>query len=448
MRRRVARRPLDVVIVGAGIGGLAAAITIRQAGHRVRVLEAASELREAGAGMQLAPNATRLLQRWGLEIELQKVGVEPQALVFRRYADGETVGRTEWRNSMRGRYAAPYYHVHRQDLHRILHEKLASDIEISTKSRVSAITAANNSPGDRPQVHLENGDVITADMVVGADGIRSFVRSYVTGQPDQAVPTGDAAYRAVIDADAIRATGDPNLLRLIDQRETTVWMGPYKHIVGYNVSNQRQFNLVMIHPDRGYSESWTTPGDVQRMRDEYQGWEPSILKLLGLIEGAWVWRLNLRDPISSWVDTDAHVTLLGDARGPMLPYMAQGGAMAIEDAAVLGRLLSRIETRKDIPRLLRAYQDIRQARVTQAQLASGANRTLFHVPDGPAQEARDSKMRAAWRDSQSVVTDRQPTENVDHRHMEQEAEKGRIHEILAYDADAEADRWLAADRFV
>lgn len=177
MRRRVARRPLDVVIVGAGIGGLAAAITIRQAGHRVRVLEAASELREAGAGMQLAPNATRLLQRWGLEIELQKVGVEPQALVFRRYADGETVGRTEWRNSMRGRYAAPYYHVHRQDLHRILHEKLASDIEISTKSRVSAITAANNSPGDRPQVHLENGDVITADMVVGADGIRSVLLS-------------------------------------------------------------------------------------------------------------------------------------------------------------------------------------------------------------------------------------------------------------------------------
>uniref|UniRef100_D8Q5K5 FAD-binding domain-containing protein n=2 Tax=Schizophyllum commune (strain H4-8 / FGSC 9210) TaxID=578458 RepID=D8Q5K5_SCHCM len=449
VRQRVARLPLDVIIVGAGIGGLAAASTIRAAGHRVHILEAASELREAGAGMQLAPNATRILQRWGLSDQLQQVGVEPQALVFRRYANGETVGRTEWRNSMRERYAAPYYHVHRQDLHRILHGRATgSGVTLSTNSAVSAVTPASASVDGKPKVVLANGDTISADIVVGADGIRSLVRSYVTGQSDRAVPTGDAAYRAVIDTDAMRRTTDRELIDLIDRRETTVWMGPQKHLVGYNVSAQRRYNLVLIHPDQGYSESWTTPGDVRRLRAEYQGWEPRVQKLLELIKDAWVWRLNLRDPIPTWVDSDAHVTLLGDARGPMLPYMAQGGVMAIEDAAVLGRLLSHVAHAEDIPRLLRGYQQIRQGRVSKVQLASSANRTLFHIPDGPAQEARDAKMREAWKAATKAEQGAQQNGGkADHQHLERDAERGRIDEILKHDADAEADGWLAANGF-
>jgi salicylate hydroxylase len=382
---------LDVIIVGCGIGGLTTAFCLGQAGHNVTVVEASSSLGEVGAGIQISPNVTRLLFRWGLGPKLAKYVVAPQGISFRRYATGELVGRTLWGDKMLREHGAPYYHVHRADYHQLIYELAKPWMNLRLNSKVVDVDPST------PSITLQSGEKITADFIIGADGIKSTLREVVVGNEERPMPTGDAAYRAVIPTGPM--IQDPELKHLVDEAEMVVWMGPTKHIVGYCLRAKKEYNLVMLHPDEdtggsvGARESWTAEASTKQMRSDFVGWEPRIQKLLGMVESTLNWKLMDRAPLSRWVHEKGRIALIGDACHPMLPYRAQGAAIATEDAITLGVLFSHVFDRSQIGPMLQAYQQLRHARATATQLDSRACQSIYHLQDGPEQEERDNMMR-------------------------------------------------------
>lgn len=217
---------LHILIIGCGIGGLAAAHCLAQAGHKITLVEAAHTIGEVGAGIQVSPNVSRLLRRWGLGEALDKVGVRPEAIVFRRYCTGERVGYSKWAEKMEA-YGAPYYHIHRADFHKLLYDLAAPNMTLRLQSKVVDIDP------DTPSITLATGEIIQGDLIIGADGVKSFVQQVVLGYVNPAQATGDAVYRAIIPASVVEA--DRDLKFLIDTPEMTAWIGPRRHIMAYNI---------------------------------------------------------------------------------------------------------------------------------------------------------------------------------------------------------------------
>jgi len=236
---RRAALSLNIIVVGAGIGGLAAAHTLAQAGHRVTVFESAREFGEVGAGIQVSPNASRLLLRWGLGPVLRARAVEPAAVVFRRYDSGDRVGYTGWGARMANDHGAPYYNVHRADYHAMLLRlvRAAPGVRIFLDTTVRAVQPDPTVAGG-PSVTLAGGEVLHADVIIGADGVKSTLQKAVTGIDDKPTPTGDAAYRAVVHTDFMLA--DPELRPFVEVPESTVWMAPGRHLVAYCIVSVRQ----------------------------------------------------------------------------------------------------------------------------------------------------------------------------------------------------------------
>jgi salicylate hydroxylase len=429
---RKATLALNVVIVGCGLGGLSAAYCMAQAGHKVTILESAPVLSQVGAGIQVSPNITRLLIRWGLGPQLQKFAVVPEAVRFRKYNTGDTVGWTQWGDRLEKDYGAPYYHIHRADLLSLLVSLAAPFMTLRLNSRVISVDATP------PSVTLQTGEVIFADLVIGADGVKSIVREAVVGGPSKPVYTGDAAYRAVIPTDSMLS--DPDLKVLVDTPEFVTWMGPDRHIVGYNISSKKAYNVVVLHPDYGVEDVSTVERNIEDMKKECQGWEPTVRKLLALVTSTSHWRLMDHSPLKTWLHEDGAIALLGDACHPMLPYRAQGAAMAIEDAAVLGNLFSHLSRCSQIRPLLQAYLYLRYPRATETYTASKMNRWILHLDDGPEQEARDASMRLAMEISLREANDELLTEDLS-GNANQYADKAKSFIQYAYDADKEVENW-------
>ncbi|KAG2119399.1 hypothetical protein DEU56DRAFT_918564 [Suillus clintonianus] len=435
---RRASLSLDIVVIGCGLGGLAAAYCLAQAGHNITILEAASAIGEVGAGVQASPNVSRLLMRWGLGPRLEELGVEIQALSFRRWKDNEVVGWTPFGDVIDKEYGAPFYLLHRADFHRMLHDATEPHCNIRVNSRVVSVDPS------KPSVTLASGEVVSADLIIGADGVKSITREYVVGGPDKPRSTGDAAYRALIPTEKLLE--DDELRPLVERRESNIWMGPNGHIVGYTIRAKKDFNLVLMHPDEaeGGVESWTAEGNVDKMKEYYKGWNTTIQKLLALVPSTLDWKLMDRDPLPSWIHKDGKLALLGDSCHPMLPYRAQGSAMAIEDAAVLGNIFSHCSDRSQILPMLYAYQSLRYDRATATQTSSSLNRHIFHHPDGPEQEKRDKEMRAAMEDAFRVARGEKST-HVLTGNANQWADKKKSDIQFGYDADEEAEKWWDAN---
>ena len=227
--RRVALT-LNIVVVGAGLGGLAATHSFAHAGHRVTVLESCLVLGDVGAGIQLSPNQSRLVIRWGLGPGLAATGVLPEAIVFRRYNTGERIGYTRWGRDMALDYGSPYYQIHRADYHTLLLRlaRAAPGVHIRLGATVSDVQPDPAVKGG-PSVTLACGEVIHADLIIAADGVRSSIQKIVTGQDEKPTPTGDTAYRAIISTDPLLR--DPELRSFVETPEMTGWLAPGRHVM-------------------------------------------------------------------------------------------------------------------------------------------------------------------------------------------------------------------------
>ena len=315
----------SIAIVGAGIGGLTAALSLHRAGFDVHVYEQASTVSEVGAGIQVSPNASRVLHGLGLADDLAELGVRPLAWHQRRWQDGRTLVRAPLGDAVVEAFGFPQYQMHRADLLATLLGALPAE-RVHVGRRLIGLA----DHGDRVEARFESGDAVTADVLVGADGIHSAVREILFG-PQDANFTGCAAYRGLIPSE-----------RLADlELEVTsqVWMGPGRHFVHYYVQAERLVNFVaVVEQDSWTRESWTDRGDLAAALAEYDGWHPQVRTILGSVDETFVWALFDRAPLERW--SVGRVTLLGDACHAMLPFMAQGAAQAVEDGATLTACLA------------------------------------------------------------------------------------------------------------
>jgi len=355
----------NAIICGAGIGGLAAGLALSRKGVEATVIERAETLNEVGAGIQLSPNATHVLKALGLEEEIQEAAFEPISSTIRDYKTGSAYVEIPLKELCQTRYGARYYHIHRADLHRILREAAR---EAGVEIELGETAIGYTETVEKTHLQTDKG-VHTADVLIGADRLRSTIRDAMLG-PEAPAYRGQVAWRGTV-----RATDLPKDLIA---PKATVWVGPHHHFVTYYINSGTLVNFVAVQERSNWTNtSWTEPGDISELRAAFREWHPEIRALLEATTECYLWALFARDPLPTWVDR--RVALLGDAAHPMLPFMAQGAAMALEDAWVLADQLGR-DPGTDA---LGQYEQVRAPRAAMVQRASEANAKLFHRRSTP-----------------------------------------------------------------
>lgn len=368
---------MRVVVVGAGIGGLTAALALRQSGVDVHVYEQARVLREVGAGLALGANAVRILHRLGLGEALQAVGVRSESWDFRDWQSGAVLGRVPLADAGEARWGAPFYNAHRADLHDALRAAVGDE-----HITLGACCVSIEEHSSEVAVRFADGPDVTGDLVVGADGIHSVVRQYVAG-PDQPTWWPQVAWRGLVPAAIGREIG-------LELRQH-VFAGPQVLFVTYYVSAGRLVNWIGCTPSDGWrEESWSARGDRDEALARFEGWHPQVRALIAGTEQVFKWALFDRPSLETW--TRGRVTLLGDAAHPMLPFMGQGAAQSIEDGFVLARCLA---ADRDHPeRAVGAYAARRRERAAAMQAASREQGRDLQLIDEAAVAARNAQMRA------------------------------------------------------
>jgi salicylate hydroxylase len=368
-----------VAVVGAGIGGLAAAAFLHQAGLPVTVYEQASALKEVGAGLVAAPNLVRLLRRLGvMDAFLERAVTLETGWEFRRWEDGRILSAERLAEACERLYGEATYTVHRADLLAAL-QGVVPEAAIRLGRECTSVDVHADGVG----LSFADGGRVDADVVIGADGVHSMVRGAVTA-PSPPEYSGLCAFRALVPADRAPA--------FARRRAQTLWIGPGHHLVHYPVSAEQAVNLVAFAPaDEFTEESWSATATVEELLHEFDGWDPRLTELIRAAGTPGRWALLDRRPLTRW--TRGRVALVGDAAHPMFPFFAQGAAQAIEDAAVLAACLS--DDRGDPVRALERYASLRIPRATRVQNASHGRATANHLPDGPEQIARDAALAAA-----------------------------------------------------
>jgi 3-hydroxybenzoate 6-monooxygenase len=370
----------DVIIVGGGIGGLAAAYSLHRQGLRVRVLEQAPTFGEVGAGIQLAPNCTRILDDYGLLEEAKRLGVVPDAMVMRDAVDGEELTRLDLRD-LEKRYGFPYLVIHRSDLHGLfLRACQRAGVDLVTSQR--AVAYENTADGAR--VELADGHVEEARVVLAADGLHSVARKLIV--EDQPVSSAYVAYRGTVPTDQARGKD-------VDLTEVVVYIGPRCHFVHYGLRGGELLNQVAVFESPkalAGEDDWGTPDELDTAFEETCDFVREGLPYMW--RDKW-WRMFDRDPIMTWVQ--GNIALLGDAAHPPLQYIAQGAIMAIEDGWVLGEQVARHRDENgsvDWPAALTAYDAVRPEHCRRVLTTSRAWGELWHL-DGLARLQRNVLLR-------------------------------------------------------
>jgi salicylate hydroxylase len=367
-----------VAIVGAGLGGLAAAAFLHQAGVPAVVYEQARALREVGAGIMVPPNAARMLARLGVLESLRQRAVRLDiGWEFRRWKDGTVLSAQDLTAPSAGRYGEGHYTAHRADLLDAIKAAVPAGA-VRLGRRLDRFSVS----GSGVTLSFADGGQAEADVLIGADGIHSLIRAALT-EPAPPAHSGLLAFRALVPAAVA-----PDFARRPAQ---SVWLGPGHHVVHYPVSGGELVNIVAVGPAGGYvTESWTATATVAEFLAEYAGWDERLTALIAAARTPGRWALLIRQPLPRW--TWGRVTLLGDAAHPMLPFLGQGAAQGLEDAAVLAGCLA---ADGDPERALRRYELARLARASLVQRGSSTRAEFNHLPDGPRQRERDQALRAA-----------------------------------------------------
>ncbi|MGP4087412.1 FAD-dependent oxidoreductase [Streptomyces sp. KR55] len=378
-----AGRP-DVLVVGGGIGGLSSAYALARQGLRVRVLERAKEFGEVGAGLQIAPNCTRILAEYGLLEEARTLGVVPENMVMRDALDSRELTRLDLRDLER-RYGYPYMVIHRSDLHGIfLRACRRAGVELLTDRTVVDYEHTDGGA----LIRLEDGSTEAAPLVVAADGLHSVARRKLVG--DDVVSSDYVAYRAAVPIEQVRDNG-------IAEKDVTVYVGPRCHFVQYALRGGDMFNQVAVFESPkalAGQDDWGTPDELDAAFERTCG---TVRKGIPLMWRDRWWQMLDRDPIETWVH--GRIALLGDAAHPPLQYMAQGAIMAIEDGWVLARHYARLAeaapagTRPGWDAALTAYEAVRVEHCRRVQTTARAWGELWHL-DGEPRHRRNAIMRA------------------------------------------------------
>src|SRR5215475_1916934 len=321
-------KPLSIAIIGAGMGGLATASALRRVGISVMVYEQATQFARLGAGIQVGCNAMKVLRVLGLEEKLRSQSFYPRSWNNRDWKTGEVKFDMIFGESAEVKFGAPYLLAHRGDLH----EALASTVPEELVRLNHKLVGLDDTPGG-VRLNFADGTSVTADAVIGADGVHSVVRDILFDTPPVTY-TGRIAYRTTYPASLLNG-------ERID--DCTKWWGEDRHIVIYYVKPDRsEIYLVTSQPDPDFRiESWSTKGDIRDLRASFDGFDRQVEKVLAACPDVHKWAIVDRNSLQRWAE--GKVTLLGDSCHPMTPYMAQGAAMAIEDAAVLSRCLDGVE---------------------------------------------------------------------------------------------------------
>lgn len=367
-------------IVGGGIGGLTAALALARIGWRVEIFEQAPTFSEIGAGLQLSPNATRVLETLGLEDELRTKGFRPEGIEIRNWQSGQLLASEALGEKALDKWGANYFHIHRADLHELLLNSVRRYPGITFHSHAECIGVQQTA--DQASLILATAATHWADIVIGADGIHSRVCETLFKESD-AHFTGNVAWRLLIPADRI----PEGMVRPV----ASLWMGPGAHFVHYYVRNAEMVNCVCVVEQNDWrQESWTEHGDKSVLKSSFAGWHENIQALIDAAdaEAFYRWALFDRNPMTSW--SKGRITLLGDACHPTLPFLAQGAAMAIEDAMVLANSLQKTA---DHVQALKQYEDHRKVRTAKVQLTSRRNSRIYHMA-GLMAAARNMALRS------------------------------------------------------
>ncbi|MTI45113.1 salicylate hydroxylase [Roseibium hamelinense] len=368
-----------IIISGAGIAGLTAALAARKAGYEVLVLERARELTEVGAGLQLSPNACHVLRKLGVLEDIRPHAVAPEAIRIRSGKTGKELSRLPLGPAFAERYGAPYWVVHRADLQRALVEKVknTAGIDLWLSSEIHDVKQDDG----RLTCLFETPDStgwIDGTLLIAADGVWSKSRALIPGHNDARF-SGRTAYRTTIPGKAV-----PWEMML----STGLWLGPGAHLVHYAIRGGKELNIVALVDEAWTERSWSSKAQFSQLRPHFANWHSDAKELLALPEHWTKWALFAVDASGPWVHE--RTTLIGDAAHAMLPFVAQGAAMAIEDAGILGALLEAAVA--PIPALLLHFQELRQSRVVQVQNQAETNAYIYHL-DGPLAFGRNAFMR-------------------------------------------------------
>ncbi len=374
---------MRIAIIGAGIGGLAAAIALVRRGFDVQVFEQARELAEIGAGVQISPNGVRVLSALGLMTDIEAIASEPAGKFVRLWSTGQEWKLFDLGSLSRERYGFPYLTMHRGDLHQVLVKGLRAlrPDAIRLGTRITDI----RQEGDAVRLFAADQEVSIADFVVGADGVHSQVRQRLFGD-DQPRFSGIIAWRGVIEAHKL-----PVHLR---KPFGYNWVGPGKHVIHYPVRSGKLVNLVAaVEQTQGWEvESWSQKGTTEDFLRDFSGWHEDVHHLIRAVDVPYKWALMVRDPMAAW--TKGRVTLLGDACHPTLPFMAQGAVMALEDGFLLARALH--ENGGDVARGTAAYEAARVQRTAKIVQGANENATRFHNPQLAHAEGAAAYVDREW----------------------------------------------------
>ena len=361
--------------MGAGIGGLTAAIAMHRRNVDVVVYEQSPQIAEIGAGVSLSPNAIKAVRALGLDEEIAAIGFESDNQTVRAWDTGDILSKVFRKGVYQKEFGAPYLSVHRADLVEVLRQQLPDNV-IHLDARCTEVETGDNGA----RACFARGEKVEADLVVGADGIRSVVRQSLFGR-DAPRFTGSVCWRGLVPLDAF----PPGLI----STDLTLYMGPRSHVIHFMVRRGTLINFVAhVETDSWTQESWTQECERSEVMETFAGWHEPLLRLLGSSDRYYKWALYDRDPLESW--SKGRVTLLGDAAHAMLPHIGQGACMAIEDGYVLADLVS--QHPDNLNEALRLYERLRVPRTRRAVLEARARGKEMHLTSRWAQIKRNIRM--------------------------------------------------------